>query len=119
VTVPVDPLRFDQILTNLLDNAAKFSPDEEPIGVTVLPSDGGIDVAIEDRGIGIPSEDVSRLYDRFYQSRRARERKSGLGLGLYITKGLVEAHGGRIWLATQPAKGSTFHVWFPADVKRR
>jgi PAS domain S-box-containing protein len=119
VTVPVDPLRFNQILTNLLDNAAKFSPDEEPIGVTVLPSDGGIDVAIEDRGIGIPSEDVSRLYDRFYQSRRARERKSGLGLGLYITKGLVEAHGGRIWLATQPAKGSTFHVWFPADVKRR
>jgi signal transduction histidine kinase len=57
---------------------------------------------------------VPRLFDRFYQTRRAREKKSGLGLGLYITKGLVEAHGGHICVASDVGRGSTFSVWLPA-----
>jgi signal transduction histidine kinase len=111
----VDPLRFDQILTNLLDNAAKFSVEGSPITVHVGASDGGIEVAVEDHGVGIPADELPRLFDRFYQGHRARERKTGLGLGLYITKGLVEAHGGRLWVETEPGQGSIFRAWFPPE----
>jgi PAS domain S-box-containing protein len=112
-TLQLDPLRFDQILSNLLENAAKFSPEDAAITVRVVPADDGVVISVQDRGIGIPAEDLPRLFDRFYQSKRAREHKSGLGLGLYITKGLVEAHGGRLWLESEPNRGSTFFVWFP------
>ena len=110
----LDPLRFDQILGNLLENAAKFSPEEFAIEVRIAARDGGVIVSVEDHGIGIAPDEVPRLFDRFYQSKRAREHKTGLGLGLYITKGLVEAHGGRLWLESEPNRGSIFHVWFPA-----
>lgn len=108
-----DPLRFDQIVTNLLDNAAKFSDGPSPITVHIRASGEGIELAVEDCGIGIPSDELARLFDRFYQARRARERKTGLGLGLYITKGLVEAHGGRFWVKTEAGKGCVFYAWFP------
>ncbi|MFZ5471868.1 MAG: ATP-binding protein [Myxococcota bacterium] len=109
----VDPLRFDQILTNLLDNAAKFSAEGSPISVHISTLDEGVEVSVRDRGIGISPEEMTRLFDRFYQARRARERKTGLGLGLYISKGLVEAHNGRLWVESEMGKGSVFHVWFP------
>jgi two-component system sensor histidine kinase BaeS len=63
--------------------------------------------------MGIPQNELPRLFDRFYQARRAREKKTGLGLGLYITKGLVEAHGGRLWVESELGRGSIFHAWFP------
>ncbi len=110
----VDPGRFDQILTNLLENAAKYSPRDAPIDVNVAPSAEGVEVAVKDRGIGIPPEEMPRLFDRFYQTKRARQMRAGLGLGLYIVHGLVAAHGGRIWVDSEPAHGSTFHVWLPS-----
>ena len=110
----VDAVRFDQILTNLLENAAKYSPKAAPIDVKVAPSDGGVDVSVSDEGMGIAPEDIPLLFDRFYQSKRAREMKTGLGLGLYIVRGLVEAHGGRIWVDSRLEHGSTFHVWLPS-----
>jgi NtrC-family two-component system sensor histidine kinase KinB len=110
----VDPLRFDQILTNLLENAAKYSPRDAPIDVKVAPSEDGVEVSVKDEGMGIAPEDIPRLFDRFYQAKRAREMRAGLGLGLYITRGLVAAHGGRIWVDSEPAHGSTFHVWLPS-----
>jgi signal transduction histidine kinase len=112
--VNADPMRLDQILTNLLDNAAKYSADGTPISIRIRPEDSGVTVTVEDRGPGIPANELPKLFDRFYQAKRAREKKSGLGLGLYITKGLVEAHGGRTHVTSQPGRGSTFRVWLPS-----
>jgi PAS domain S-box-containing protein len=111
----VDRLRFDQVLTNLLENAAKYSEQGMPIDVTVRALGDGVVVAVKDQGVGIAAAEVSRLFDRFYQTHRAREMKRGLGLGLYITKGLVEAHGGRISVESQRNQGSTFYVWLPSS----
>jgi signal transduction histidine kinase len=112
--VRADPTRLDQILTNLLENAAKYSGEKTPIVVHVGPEDGGVRVAVEDQGPGIAQEELPRLFDRFYQTRHASEKKRGLGLGLYITKGLVEAHGGRVAVESQLGRGSVFTVWLPA-----
>jgi len=117
--VALDAARFDQILSNLIENAARFSPLDAPIDVRVAPAAGGGIVSVEDHGAGIAPEEMDRLFDRFYQSKRGRGRGRGLGLGLYICKGLVEAHGGRIWAESTVGRGSTFHVWLPAcDVAR-
>lgn len=111
--VKADPGRLDQILTNLIENAAKYSEERAPISVHVRQSAGGAEVSVRDRGHGIAPEELRRLFDRFYQSKRAREKKTGLGLGLYITKGLVEAHHGRIEVQSEVGRGSTFTVWLP------
>jgi PAS domain S-box-containing protein len=111
--ISVDPLRLDQILTNVVENAAKYSPEQAPITVRVRRRDSGVAISVADRGCGIPREELPLLFDRFYQAQRARAMKKGLGLGLYITKGLVEAHGGRITVDSELGKGSTFEVWLP------
>lgn len=110
----IDPPRFEQILVNLLENAAKYSPPGSPIELRVSGREQGVEVAVVDHGMGITEEEMGRLFDRFYQGRRAREAKSGLGLGLYIVRGLLEAHGGRIDVESRVGTGSTFRVWFPA-----
>jgi signal transduction histidine kinase len=112
--VLADPTRLDQILTNLLENAAKYSTEGAPIRIGIEADQGGTRVTVEDQGPGIAPEDVPRLFDRFFQTKRAREKKTGLGLGLYITKGLVEAHGGRIRVTSVLGRGSKFSVWLPA-----
>lgn len=116
--VSIDPDRLDQIVTNLLDNAAKYSPDGAPIRVVLRPESDAVVLSVEDHGWGIPQDEQARLFDRFYQAQRAREKKRGLGLGLYITKGLVEAHGGRIWVDSEPGRGSSFHVRLPTGTDR-
>lgn len=116
--VRADPVRLDQILTNLLENAAKYSDEGQPIEVRVGPAGSGALVSVTDHGPGIPPDEQRRLFDRYYQARRAREKKTGLGLGLYIAKGLVDAHGGRIEVRSQPGRGSTFSVWLPAAQPR-
>lgn len=114
--VSIDAGRFEQVMFNLLDNAAKFSPPSAPIDVRVTSgagAQGGCMVAIEDHGEGMDPEVLGHVFDRFYQPRRARERGTGLGLGLYISKGLVEAQGGRIWATSTVGEGTTVCVWFP------
>jgi PAS domain S-box-containing protein len=115
MTIAADPLRFDQIFTNLLENAAKYSTPGSSIVVRVHKHDGGVELSVIDRGYGIPPDELPLLFDRFYQARRARTTHKGLGLGLYITKGLVEAHGGRIHAESEVGQGSTFHVWLPLE----
>jgi signal transduction histidine kinase len=112
--VLVDPRRLDQVITNLVENAAKYSSEDAPIAIRIEAHEGGATVRVRDRGYGISPEDIPLLFDRFYQADRARTRKTGLGLGLYIAKGLVEAHGGRIAVESQVDRGSTFSVWLPA-----
>jgi signal transduction histidine kinase len=112
--VSADPLRIEQILTNLLENASKFSSKEAPIEIVVAGADGGAALSIEDRGPGIAPEEIPRLFDRYYQTGRARSGQRGLGLGLYIARGLVEAHGGRLTVESKPGIGSIFRIWLPA-----
>lgn len=113
----VDPARLDQILRNLIENAARYSWERAPIAVIVRADSsmrgGGVSIAVEDQGVGIPPQERPYLFDRVRQARRARARKSGLGVGLYITKGLVEAHGGRIRVESEVGRGSTFEVTLP------
>ncbi|MDP2344011.1 MAG: ATP-binding protein [Deltaproteobacteria bacterium] len=112
--VVVDPARFDQIVQNLVENAAKYSPDGAPIVVRVAVEGGAVAIAVVDEGPGISADELPRIFDRLYRHRRAPRTKSGLGLGLYITKGLVEAQGGRISVTSEVGKGSAFTVCFPS-----
>ncbi|HEX5061710.1 MAG TPA: PAS domain-containing sensor histidine kinase [Kofleriaceae bacterium] len=110
VCASVDRLRIQQVLTNLLENAAKYARPDTTIHVSLREQDGLVDIAVADEGQGIDPDDVPKLFDRFYQAARARQRRQGLGLGLYITKGLVEAHGGSVSVESVVGQGSTFHV---------
>jgi signal transduction histidine kinase/putative methionine-R-sulfoxide reductase with GAF domain len=109
-----DPLRIEQILTNVLENASKYSAEGVPIQIVIAAENGGVTLSIQDRGPGIAPEEIPHLFDRYYQTSKARGGQRGLGLGLYITRGLVDAHGGRITVESTPGVGSTFRIWFPA-----
>jgi signal transduction histidine kinase len=106
-----DPLRVDQVLTNLLANAVKFGGGK-PIDVTAEGNDAGVRVTVADRGIGIPRDKVSLVFDRFERGVSGR-KYGGLGLGLYIARQMVQAHGGRIEVESDPGRGSTFVVHLP------
>jgi PAS domain S-box-containing protein len=106
-----DPDGLERILTNLISNALKYS-DEEVV-VRVEGIDGAVKVSVIDRGPGIPPADLLRIFDRYYRAEGARAAE-GLGLGLYITKMLVEAHGGQIWVESEVGRGSTFSFTLPA-----
>jgi signal transduction histidine kinase len=101
----VDPLRLEQVLTNLVDNAVKYSPKGGPIEIDVSKGKAEVRVAVKDRGIGVPSEHRARIFDRFYQAH-AEHRLGGMGLGLYISRQIVDLHGGRLE-ARYPAGGGT------------
>src|SRR5262249_52787838 len=104
----------DQIVTNLVENAARFSPVAAPIRVSVRAVQDGVELAVTDEGKGMSPDEIALLFDRAYQAKHSRETRGGLGLGLYITKGLVDAHGGEIRVESALGHGSTFHVWLPS-----
>jgi PAS domain S-box-containing protein len=112
--VLADPLRLEQIVINLLENAAKYSDEGMEIRILIEPAGRGAALSVEDHGPGIAPEELPRLFDRYFQTQRARAKRRGLGLGLFITKGLVEAHGGTITVESVPGTGSTFRIWLPA-----
>lgn len=111
-SVPADPGRLERVLTNLLTNALKYSSPGTPIEVRARTRDGEVVVSVEDEGPGIPAEELPRLFDRFYRAEPGLHVE-GVGLGLYISKQLVEAHGGTIWVESEPGKGSTFSFSLP------
>ena len=108
--VRADPERVQQVLTNLLDNAAKNSAPESAIEITVDVSNDEVRVAVTDKGAGIPTDELSRVFDKFVRGRATDTR--GTGLGLYICKRIVDAHGGRIWAASEPG-GTTLTFALP------
>jgi len=110
--VRADINRLERILVNLLSNALKYSPAESAVKVTVEAGDCGLDISVVDRGRGIGAEDLPLIFNRFYRVQSERKAE-GIGLGLYITKGLVEAHGGQIHVASTPGQGSTFTFSLP------
>ncbi len=109
-----DPHRLDQVLTNLLNNALKFSPPDSPVTIGAATEGRRIAFAVRDRGVGISEEEFGRVFERFHQTEHASTREAeGAGLGLYITKRLVEAMGGEIRLTSAVGVGSTFTVLLP------
>lgn len=110
----VDPHRLGQVLTNLLQNALKFSPSAEPVMLRARAEDELIAFSVTDHGVGVPQEEQGRIFERFHQTDAASTRKAeGAGLGLYITRRLVEAMGGTITLDSDVGRGSTFSVRLP------
>jgi signal transduction histidine kinase len=113
-TVQADEERLRQVLSNLISNAIKYSPDGGRIMVSGRADQDRIYVAVTDQGIGIPSGEQDRIFDRFYRIESALSRRTqGAGLGLYLVKSVVEAHGGFIWVSSDPGKGSTFVFTLP------
>ncbi|MDQ3915843.1 MAG: GAF domain-containing sensor histidine kinase [Actinomycetota bacterium] len=102
--------RLRQVFINLLTNAIRYSPEGTAVRVSAreLPDDGKIEVSVVDEGIGISDQDRDRIFSKFSMLPKPGWVKKGTGLGLFITKGIVEAHGGRIWVESEPGKGSTF-----------
>jgi two-component system phosphate regulon sensor histidine kinase PhoR len=124
-----DPPRLEQVLVNLLHNAIKFTPAGGKILLTtrvadasgmpppIYPSEtisrkSGVLFSVQDTGVGIPSDDLPRIFERFYKADRARS-SGGTGLGLAIARHSVEAHGGRIWAESVEGQGSTFYFYIP------
>jgi signal transduction histidine kinase len=106
----IDPLRIEQVLTNLLDNAVKFSPDGGAVEVGIEPRATTAVITVRDHGIGVTPEHRTRVFDRFYQ---AHPNRSGLGIGLYISRHIVELHGGMIYAEFPSDGGTRFVVSLP------
>jgi signal transduction histidine kinase len=103
-----------------VENAKKYSPERTPVKITVWQEDGDARVAVADSGIGIPAADLPRIFERFSRASNVDDRRfHGMGLGLFICRGIVEEHGGRIWVESEVGKGSTFHVALPVADGRR
>ena len=119
LVVLADQQRLRQVLANLLTNAIKYSPDGSEVVLRVTRADGEARMAVIDHGVGIPPEALPHLFDRFFRAEGAAARAQGLGLGLYITRRIVEGHGGTIGVESELGRGSTFTVVLPLHQERR
>jgi len=111
-----DPARIEQVLGHLLSNASKFTPEGGTVGLAIHPTISGefLRLSVSDQGHGIDQDEESRLFERFYRGQQVRKNgTAGAGLGLYITRSLIELHGGEIWYESKPDQGSTFYVTVP------
>jgi signal transduction histidine kinase len=112
VSVRADEFRLSQVMGNLLGNAIKFTPEGGTVTFRARRDGGEVVFEVSDTGPGIPAEQLSHLFEQFWQARKNDKR--GVGLGLSIVKGIVDAHGGRIWVTSAPGEGSTFSLAIPA-----
>jgi signal transduction histidine kinase len=116
VLAAVDPIRIRQLLEHLIDNAIKFSPAGSEVVVRVAAAGDMAHLEVADRGIGIPSRDLEQVFERFHRGSNVDDRRfAGLGLGLYLSRGIVEQHGGTIRATANPEGGTTFSVSLPVD----
>ena len=113
--VDADPDRLDQVLANLLENAAKYSPGGGPIEVAVGAEDGGVLLRVKDAGIGLPPGATETIFTPFGRAANATARRiPGLGLGLVICRDIAARHGGRLWAESAgEGQGTTMHLWLP------
>jgi two-component system sensor histidine kinase KdpD len=112
--VLVDPWRIEQVIQNLVDNAVRYSLPGKAVSVRVRMEEAEMVVSVRDQGDGITARDIGRVFEPFYRGRQAADRSpGGTGLGLTICRGIVEAHGGRIWVESRRGRGSTFHFALP------
>ena len=116
ILVRMDPVRLEQVVDNLLENAAKYAPDGAATELRVWREGAEARITVADHGIGIPAGERTMVFERFFRASNAQARSdTGLGLGLYICRLIIEGHGGRIWIEETPGGGSTFHVGLPAE----
>lgn len=108
-----DPRRLLQVMDNLISNAIKFSYAGGSVYVSVTDGAAELTVRVRDEGVGIAPADQERVFERFYRTRQGADRAAGTGLGLVITKAIIEAHGGRIWVESALGKGTTFAFSLP------
>jgi two-component system sensor histidine kinase KdpD len=114
--LPEAEVDFDfvqQVLKQLLDNALKYSPPGSPVTISARAGEGRIVISVADRGSGIDEQEQARIFDKFFRAREHRFRVPGTGMGLAIAKGIVEAHGGKIWVTSEPGQGSVFSFSLP------
>ncbi|MDF7669254.1 MULTISPECIES: cell wall metabolism sensor histidine kinase WalK [unclassified Lactobacillus] len=114
--VEIDTDKMAQVIDNIMNNAIKYSPDGGTITVKLKREQNRLLLSITDQGLGIPREDLNKIFDRFYRVDKARSRaQGGTGLGLAIAKEIVVAHHGQIWASSSEGKGSTFHIALPYE----
>ncbi len=119
--VEVDYLQIDQVLTNILENGVRYTPAGSPIDISAHFEGDKVEISVADRGPGIPTGDLTRVFDKFYRvlhDQRAGQ-PAGSGLGLAVCKGLVEAHSGRIWAEPREGGGLIMHVELPVGKRER
>lgn len=114
-----DPVRIEQIATNLISNALKYSPDGGTVRVVIFDSESLAELVVQDQGIGIAPDELEHLFEPFHRTDGARRVASGTGLGLHITRTLVEQHGGTIQLASTPGAGTTVTIQLPLNASHR
>ncbi len=114
IIVRLDADRMKEVLVQLLENAAKYSPPECPIRITAEMRDGNLELSVADQGAGIDDMEQALIFDKFYRGKNQRYRVQGTGMGLAIVKAIVEAHGGKIGVTSQVGSGSVFHIILPA-----
>ena len=116
VWIEIDTDKMTQVIDNILNNAIKYSPDGGKITVSIKTTDDQMILSIKDQGLGIPKQDLPKIFDRFYRVDRARSRaQGGTGLGLAIAKEIIKQHNGFIWAKSEYGKGSTFTIVLPYD----
>jgi two-component system phosphate regulon sensor histidine kinase PhoR len=113
-SIKADRARLEQVLVNLIHNAVKFTRRGGSVTLSAKAEDGAVLFVVSDTGVGIPTDDLTRIFERFYRVEKSRTG-SGTGLGLSIAKHIVEAHGGRIWAESREGEGSTFHFSIPCS----
>ncbi len=120
IKVWADPDKLTQVLSNLIDNAIKYSPKDSSVMVEVIDKRGVVEVSVSDNGIGISQENLTRLFEKFNRLEDAiQNRVKGTGLGLAITKELIQLHGGEISVESKPEEGSRFYFTLPKDLRKR
>ena len=110
--IAADRQRIEQVLTNLLSNATKYSPDAKEVIVFTEKKKKELIVSVRDFGIGIPKEEQNKVFERFYRTKRNSILVSGFGLGLYICRDIIKRHNGKIWVESEE-KGTSFHFSLP------
>ncbi len=116
--VKVDSRLLAEALANLVDNAAKYSPPGSEVVLCASVEAGALTVSVRDEGPGLPPHELSRIFDKFYRgTSRSVKQRDGTGMGLAIARGMVEAHGGRIWVESTPGQGATFFFRLPVETK--
>ncbi|MFO7566113.1 MAG: HAMP domain-containing sensor histidine kinase [Enhygromyxa sp.] len=113
VPICCDRLRIEQVVTNLISNAIKYSPSDSVVEVTLRPGPKQVELRVSDQGVGISEQSLSRLFEPFSRVGLSSEAVPGVGLGLFVVRRIVEAHGGRIEVESAPGQGSTFKVLLP------
>ena len=117
-SIPIDAKRMDQVFTNLLSNAVKYAPDAQRIEVKAGTVGANVVVSVRDFGVGIPKDEVSRLFQKFFRASTSTGIP-GTGIGLHLVKHLIELHGGTIAVDSIEGQGTTFSVTFPAEAARQ